>query len=296
VTTAATIGVVPDTSLVLPSTTATVSGKQVLDATATSGVTTVQYEVTGGTLSDKVIATASPTIYGWLASWSTTNVPNGTYTLQSVASFPGGPLGTSPGVAIVVNNAPPSTSVIVPPNNATVSGKQVLDATASPGVTSVQYEVSGGSLTGQIVATGTPTLYGWLATWDTTNVPNGTYTIQSVAAYLSGLTGTSSVVTVTVNNAPPTTSVILPSTGTTLTNFVWLDASASKGVTNVVYSLTGGSLNDVVIATATATAYGWLAAWNTASVPDGTYTLQSVASYAGGVTGTSVPVSITVGN
>jgi hypothetical protein len=42
-------------------------------------------------------------------------------------------------------------------------------------------------------------------------------------------------------------------------------------------------------ATATATIYGWLAAWNTAGVPDGTYTLESVASYGGGVTGVSAP-------
>jgi hypothetical protein len=37
-----------------------------------------------------------------------------------------------------------------------------------------------------------------------------------------------------------------------------------------------------------------LAAWNTAGVANGTYTLQSVASYAGGVSGVSAPVTITV--
>jgi hypothetical protein len=39
-----------------------------------------------------------------------------------------------------------------------------------------------------------------------------------------------------------------------------------------------------------------VATWNTASVPDGTYSLTSVASYAGGVSGTSAPVSVTVAN
>jgi hypothetical protein len=51
-----------------------------------------------------MIATATPTIYGWLASWSSTSVPNGTYTLQSVASYQGGVSGTSPGITVSVAN------------------------------------------------------------------------------------------------------------------------------------------------------------------------------------------------
>src|ERR1019366_6416210 len=101
-------------SVVLPSNGATLSGNQYLDAVASSGVTRVQYEVTGGSLSDKVVATATPTIYGWLAGWNTTSVPNGTYALQSVASYAGGVSGTSPGVTITVTNAPPNTKVLLP--------------------------------------------------------------------------------------------------------------------------------------------------------------------------------------
>ncbi len=108
-TTAATITVTPPTTaVVLPANGATVAGTQYLDAGASSGVTKVQYELTGGTLNDAVIATASPTIFGWLASWNTTTVPNGSYTLQSVASS-GGLTGTSPGVTVTVNNPPPTT-------------------------------------------------------------------------------------------------------------------------------------------------------------------------------------------
>ena len=39
-----------------------------------------------------------------------------------------------------VIEAPPSTNVVIPPSGATVSGSQTLDAGASSGVTSVQYE------------------------------------------------------------------------------------------------------------------------------------------------------------
>jgi hypothetical protein len=51
-----------------------------------------------------------------------------------------------------------------------------------------------------------------------------------------------------------------------------------------------------VITTATLTYFGWLGGFDSTTVANGTYTLQSVASYAGGVTGTSPGVTITVAN
>ena len=85
-----------------------------------------------------------------------------------------------------------STTVLIPANSATVSGtSQVLDATASAGVTQVQYEITGGTLSDSVVATGTATIYGWLARWNTTNMANGVYTLQSVATDASNNTDTS---------------------------------------------------------------------------------------------------------
>ena len=191
----------PSTSVVIPSNNATVSGtSQVLDAAASSGVTQVQYEVTGGTLNDAVIATATATIYGWIALWNTTGVVNGTFTLQSVATS-NGVSGTSAPVTITVNNPTPSTEVVIPSNNATVSGtSQVLDAAASSGVTQVQYEVTGGTLNDAVIATATATIYGWIALWNTTDVPDGTYTLNSVASYADGVSGTSPPISLTVDN------------------------------------------------------------------------------------------------
>ena len=286
----------PSTNVGIPSSGATVSGSQVLAAGASSGVTSVKYEITGGSLNDDVIATATATIYGWLASWNTTAVPNGTYSLQSVAAYGGGVSGTSPGITITVANAPPSTNVGIPSSGATVSGSQTLAAGASSGVTSVKYEITGGSLNDDVIATATATIYGWLASWNTTAVPNGTYSLQSVAAYGGGVSGTSPGITITVANAPPSTNVGIPSSGATVSGSQVLAAGASSGVTSVKYEITGGSLNDDVIATATGTVYGWLASWNTTAVPNGTYSLQSVAAYGGGVSGTSPGITITVAN
>jgi hypothetical protein len=152
-------------------------------------------------LNDQVIATAVPTIYGWIASFNTTTVPNGTYTLQSVATS-NGLTGTSPGISVTVDNPPPSTFVALPANDTTLMGAQYLDAGASAGVTQVTYEISGGpnDLVDQTISGSTPTIYGWIGGWNTASVPDGTYTLNSVASYAGGVSGTSPPITVTVSN------------------------------------------------------------------------------------------------
>ncbi len=290
----------PTTTVALPSNGATLAGSLYLDAAASDnvGVTQVNYVLTGGTLNDQVISGSTPTYFGWIGSWDTTTVPNGTYTLQSVATDVEGFSTTSAPITITVNNQPPTTAVLLPSNGATLSGAQYLDASASSlaGIKSVSFEITGGTLNDQVISGSTPTYFGWIGSWDTTTVPNGTYTLQSVATDVEGFSRTSAPITVTVNNPPPTTTVALPSNGATVSGDVWLDASASAGVSQVQYEVTGGSLSASVIATATPTVVGWLAGWDTTTVPNGTYTLNSVASYAGGVTGTSPGVSITVDN
>lgn len=79
----------PTTAMLMPSNGATVSGaSELLDASASrsAGIASVTSEVRGGTLSDRVVAMATPTIYGWLGQWNTTTISNGTYSLQSVAT------------------------------------------------------------------------------------------------------------------------------------------------------------------------------------------------------------------
>ena len=93
--------------------------------------------------------------------------------------------------------------MLIPTNNADVSGiSSVLDASASPGVTEVSFELSGGpsDLSNQVIGTGTLTYYGWLAEWDTTSVPDGSYSLESVATYPGGESITSSPITITVDN------------------------------------------------------------------------------------------------
>ena len=97
-------------------------------------------------------------------------------------------------------------------------------------------------------------------------------------------------------NDPPTTSILIPSAGATLSGSTYLDASASNA-TSIEFRLFGGiyGYSAPVVCTATATLYGWLCAWNTTTVPNGSYVLLSEAFNSAGSTFSS-GVSVTVDN
>ncbi len=191
----------PTTSVVFPSNGATLSGSTTLDASA-SNAASVDFRLFGGVygFSGPVICTATLTYYGWLCSWSTTTVPDGSYTLVSEAFTSGGSAYSS-AVDIIVNNtnSPPTTSVLLPSNGATLSGSTYLDATASI-ANKVQFQIFGGIYgIGPVICTATPTIYGYLCNWNTKNVPNGSYLLSSKAFNSDGNTYSSGV-NVTVSN------------------------------------------------------------------------------------------------
>ncbi len=196
----------------------------------------------------------------------------------------------------------PTTAVIIPASSGvTLSGTALLDATAAGGgaVAKVQFALTGGTLNQTVVGTAVPSLYGYLYQLNSTKVPNGSYTLQSEASNSVGNIGFSSGVQVTIANQPPTTSVIIPSSGgSTLSGNALLDATAADagGVASVQFALTGGTLNKAVVGTGVPTLYGYLCQLNTTSVPNGSYVLQSVASDAGGNIGFSSGVQVTIAN
>ncbi len=193
-------GIVPTTtSVLIPSSGATLSGSTILDASA-SNATSVEFLLFGGPYgyAAPVVCTATQTYYGWLCSWITTDVPNGSYGLVSEASGAGGSAFSS-GVGITVSN-PPTTSVLFPSSGATLSGSTTLDASAS-NATSVEFRIFGGiyGYSAPVLCTATLTYYGWLCSWDTTKVPNGSYALLS-EAFNSGGSTFSSGVGITVSN------------------------------------------------------------------------------------------------
>lgn len=296
----------PSTSVLVPSGGDTASGTSVvLDASASSGVTQVQFELTGGTLTDSVIATAAPTYYGWIAKWNSTTVADGTYALQSIATE-GTSSVTSTAISIKVSNGTPSVSIVLPSNGAILSGSQWLDAVASPGVTSVDFgaitgpggacpeRITGGS-SGCPIGDATPTEYGWLIDWDTTAVPDTDYDLTALALYPNGAGWLSSPVPVTVAN-PGVPTVVVPTNNATVSGSQWLDCTIPSRLSGPVQFWALESNFPELLGTATATAYGWLYDWNTASVPNGMYPLYCSAQYPDNGTGKGTIISVAVAN
>jgi len=116
------------------------------------------------------------------------------------------------GQKVVVLNPPDhdlTATTVLPSNNATLSGTTGLDATASDtdeerasntGISSLQFEISGGNLTNPVLVTAALSIYGWVVTWNTGTVGNGTYTLRSVATDTQGVMKASPGITVTIQN------------------------------------------------------------------------------------------------
>ncbi|HXG57468.1 MAG TPA: Ig-like domain-containing protein [Thermoanaerobaculia bacterium] len=94
----------------------------------------------------------------------------------------------------------PSTSITSPSGGATVSGTISVTASATDnvGVTKVEFY-----LDGALQSTDTASPYSW--SWNTATASNGTHSLTSKAYDAANNVGTSSAVSVTVDNAPPPT-------------------------------------------------------------------------------------------
>ncbi len=197
-------------------------------------------------------------------------------------------------------NGGPSTNVLVPAAGAAIRGTKTLDAsaTAPAGVKTVQFVITGGSYNKTVIGTATSSVYGYAYSWNTTTVPDGSYTLQSLVTDQANNTAYSTGISIIVDNTPPTTAVIVPASGAGLHGSTSLDASASDNISvaSVQFVISGGSYNKTVIATASLTGYGYYSLWNTSSVPDGSYTLQSLATDEAGNTTYSTAVPVVVGN
>lgn len=98
------------------------------------------------------------------------------------------------------------------------------------------------------------------------------------------------------SSLPPLTIVLAPTAGDQLRGRQYLVASAfaAVGLDRVGFSIAGEGRT--VTSRAAITPYGWLGGWNTRSVPNGVYTVRSVAYGANGLTTLSTGVVVDVKN
>jgi hypothetical protein len=268
----ATAAATPSTSILIPANGASVSGTTTLDATATNA-TGVAFYLFGGSYYGSLVGSAAPSEYGWIYEWSTTAVPNGSYELFSKATGSGGSA-VSSGVDITVSNS--TTSILIPTNGATLSGSSAtLDASAS-NATSVEFLLFGGiyGFAAPVICTATPTYYGWLCSWNTTTVANGSYALVS-EVFNSGASAHSAPVGVTVKNAS-TPGAIAPVGSLAAAS---APAGADSGSLSVDPQHVGDLMlfgiedSNTTLPTVSSVSGGGVSSWTLlASDPDATYT------------------------
>jgi len=214
-------------------------------------------------------------------------------------------IGFVPGQLASGTTPPPPPTIVLPAVGATVSGQNViLDATAPAGTTSVEYGIfqydgmAHAGLHTPVAYALTPTLYGWIARWNTTDAPNGSYLLFAVAT-VNGTSDSTPIKTnvdnVTVDNPLPSVSIGFPSNGAILSGSELLTANVPVGAT-VSFLLTGASGTTYLGESwdpATGGSYPFSLSWNSTTVPNGYYFLDAVAEYSGGLSNaTSVAVAV----
>jgi hypothetical protein len=280
----------PTVSITAPAGGASVQGSVTVSANATDnvGVVGVLFKVDGNNIG------AEDTTAPYSLSWDTTGLSNGSHALTAVARDAAGNSTTSSTVTVTVNNpdtTAPTVALTGPANGATVSGTVSVTATASDniGVVGVQFKQGTTNIGSE------DTISPYSASWNTTTVANGTYTLTAIARDAANNTTTSAAITVTVNNpdtTPPTVSITAPNANARVRNAVTVTATASDniGVVGVQFRVDGMDIG------AEDTTAPYSISWDTTTVSNGSHVLTAVARDAAGNTQTSANRTVRVSN
>ena len=281
----------PTCAISSPSSGVTASGTITVSVSASDnlGVSSVQLYVDG-----ILRSTDSASPYSF--AWDTTSVGNGSHSLMAKALDAGGNSGTSASLTINVQNAvtdttPPVSAITSPTSGAVVSGTITPAASASDnvGVARVEFYVDA-------VLRATDTASPFSFSWDTTTVANGNHTLVSKAYDAAGNVGTSSAVTISVQNAvsdatAPSCTIASPTSGASASGTVSFNVSASD---NVAVSKVEFYIDGALRSTDTTSPYSF--SWDTTTSANGGHTLLTKAYDAAGNSTTSASVSVTVQN
>jgi len=127
-------------------------------------------------------------------------------------------------------------------------------------------------------------------------------TIGVIASLVVGLVGIGvGVAALNKSQTPPppvpSAVVLYPSNGAKLSGTAALDVQAiGRNVTSVTVLATGAFLRDQQIAVAVPSLAGYVARWDTTTMPNATYQISAVAHNTAGRSGRSASISVTVHN
>jgi hypothetical protein len=188
-------------------------------------------------------------------------------------------------------NSAPSTAIVSPASGTIVSNTVTITVSATDVVSVTTIKCY---LNGSCVATNSAVPAAF--SWDTTSYSNGVYLLQAMAIDSMGNSGTSSVVSVTVQNpvpdtTPPTAQVLSPVAGATVSSVISINVSASDnvGVTKVEWYLDGSLAGS---STNASPAFSW----DTTTSANASHTVQAKAYDATGNVGSSALISVSVQN
>ncbi len=256
----------PSVSFSSPSDGSYVKGTVTVEATAsdaTSGIASVTfyYEPAGSTAQQEIgSVTSSP----YSVSWDTTSLQDGKYTLIAVAEDKAGNVQKAY-ENVTVDNTPPTASITAPTGtyiHSTVS----IDISASDNfeVSTITLYIDGNEVDSWTVnsASASETY-----SWDTTQVADGSHTVEVTVVDGAGNTYTTSK-TYYVDNTPPTISVSSPSNNAWYRGTVTISATSSDTGSGVAsMSIAISTLGTVQTSSSTSISYSW----DTTQVSDGTY-------------------------
>jgi hypothetical protein len=264
-----------------------------------SGTTTVTLAATGGDGYNFTVAVDSTTVYagtGESFGWDTTAVADGSHTLTATVTDSQGRTVAASRAVTVLNAPPPATGFTVtfsyPAPGATVSGGQTvgLATTATWGKPKTfTLSVDGIAITSHD-GTGTTLWY----TWDTTGVANGSRTLTATVT-MDGQTATATL-PVTVSNAGSTPALTAaftaPLAEATVSGTIMVGLASSDAIGSSTFTL---EVDGTELSTQTVTGTAASYAWDTTTVPDGSWTLTLTVTDDGGRTATATR-TLTVSN
>src|SRR3989449_1738626 len=133
---------------------------------------------------------------------------NRTLTQAEIQNDMNSPIGVTPPPS---DTTPPTVSITAPVTGAIVSGSVTVTANATDnlGVVGMQFKIDGANLGAEVTAAP------YAVSWNTALVADGAHTIAAVARDAAGNTATAAAVSVTVENAPPTTCLTAPGAAAT---------------------------------------------------------------------------------
>ena len=246
-------------------------GLLAITAQSPVGVARIQASVNGAALYSQTYANTPTATASQFIDFA--QLPNGVHTLAITATDAdsGQTLLTIPFTLDM--SAPPAPAITAPAGGAKVSVPQVgVAGTAQPGA-SVQLYLNGQSTGNPLAASASGAFSGQVT------LAEGTHQLSARASNSRGQGPVSSAVAVTYAPSVPTVVFVNPPEGAVLSANTTLEVSAldAGGIAKVEFLANGQPL-------ATRTSAPWSVSWPAATLADGAYTLQAIATNTAGKT------------